>query len=111
MSDYIFHDNNHFSYNLLPCGDYLLYQVGEMYCKNNAVIEPHKQKCFEMTFAVSGKGEVFADKGEKISKNDCFFSLNGERHAISSDKDDPLRFHFLGFTPLPSTLGEKYVLL
>lgn len=109
MSSYIFHDNNVFSYNLLPCGDYLLYQVGEMYCKNDAVIAPHKQICFEVTFAVSGEGEVFAEKGEKISPNDCFFSLNGEKHAINSKKENPLRFHFLGFTPLPSTLGEKYI--
>lgn len=109
MSDYIFHDNNVFKYNLLPCGDYLLYQVGEMYCKNDAVIKPHEQKCFEITFAVSGEGEVFADKGERISENDCFFSLNGEYHEIRSQKEHPLRFHFLGFMPRPSTLGEKYV--
>lgn len=109
MSKYIFHDNNAFSYNPLPCGDYLLYQVGEMFCKDDAIITPHIQTCFEVTFVVDGKGEIFASKGEKISTGDCFFSIIDEKHAINSEKENPLRFHFLGFTPLPATLGEKYV--
>lgn len=109
MANYIFHDNNTFSYNPLPCGDYLLYQVGEMYCKNDAVITPHTQSCFEITFVVDGNGEISAQQEEDISQNDCFFSLIGEKHAINSEKENPLRFHFLGFKPLPSTLGEKYI--
>lgn len=109
MANYIFHDNNRFSHNPLPCGDYLIYQIGEMYCKEDTVIQDHTQQCAEITFVVDGMGTSCAQNVESISANDCFFSFQDEFHAISTDTEKPLRFHFLGFNPIKSTQGEKYI--
>lgn len=109
MGNYIFHDNNLFSHNPLPCGDYLVYQIGEMYCTENTIVEEHIQICCEITFVVDGIGTSSAEKCEKIAINDCFFSFQDEFHSITTDVANPLRFHFIGFNPIKSTQGEKYI--
>lgn len=105
-----YHYNNHFFQNPLPCGGYLLLQVGEMYCGEGYGTDKHAQSCFEITYAVDGQGKVGANDLElSLKKNDCFISINGDTHSVASDKDDPLRFKFLAITPIEGDESQLYV--
>ncbi len=109
MVDYIFHDDNLFDTCPLPCDNYLLYHIGEKYCKKDSLLATHVQYCFEITFVADGLGGSGTTEATKISKNDCYISLPNELHTLYTDTADPLRFHFLAFNPQPNTKGEKYV--
>ncbi len=83
--------------------DLLLYQLGEIYCENNAVVDAHVHNSFfELTFVISGMGIMYAGNvPQTIKKNDLFLSLPYERHEIISDSTDPLRYYYvaLSFDP------------
>lgn len=99
MSDSKYHYNKTFFSTPVPCGPIVLYQLGELFGNENTFISEHRQFCEEITFVVSGKGTVTED-GIKypISAGKCFFSGNNELHSMTSDKNDPLHFYFIGFT-------------
>ncbi len=80
--------------------DLILYQLGEIYCNNSAVVESHiHDNFFELTFVISGKGLVFAgNECKEVGKNDVFISLPYERHEIISDKIDPIRYYYVAFS-------------
>ncbi len=104
-----YHYNKPFFQNPLPCGGYLLLQVGEMYCDENSGVDRHAQYCFEITYAVEGEGVAYADDKEfSLRKDDCFMSLDTDIHAIVSSEEKPLRFKFLSFRPLPDGGCEQY---
>lgn len=105
-----YHYNNHFFKNPIPCGDFLLFQAGEMYCDSLVGAELHEQNCFEITYAVDGLGMATANgKSSNLEKHDCFISLNGDIHSVLSDKDSPLRFKFLAFNVLGNSNTEDYI--
>ena len=105
-----YHYNNHFFQNPLPCGSFMLLQVGEMYCDEGYLANKHEQSCFEITFVVDGEGKVGANDLElNLKKNDCFISVKGDVHSVASDKDNPLRFKFLAISPIDGNDGELYV--
>ena len=109
LANYIFHDNKKFFDSPILCGDYIVYQVGEMYCKRDTVLETHKQICYEITFAVDGEGSSGCEEIYVMRRNDCFFSIPEEQHIIKTNSENPLRFHFLGFNVIPNSNGEKYI--
>lgn len=109
MSHAIYHDNHDFFTCPLPCNNYLIYQAGEMYCKKDTQLHTHHQRCYEISFAVDGHGCSGAYHPEAFGENDCFFSLFDEPHVMETDTEQPLRFHFLGFSPQPNTAGERYI--
>ncbi|MBQ3597082.1 MAG: helix-turn-helix transcriptional regulator [Clostridia bacterium] len=99
MANPKYHYNNAFFKNPMPCGGYLLMQAGEMYCDQSTVIHPHEQNCFEISYVVDGKGKASANGVFRdLEKNDCYLSISGDVHSLSSDKDMPLRFKFLAFS-------------
>lgn len=105
-----YHYNNPFFKNPMPCGGYLLLQVGEMYCDKNFVGNSHEQNCFELTYAVDGQGFVGAnDLSLPLKKNDCFISIDGDLHSIQSNEDEPLRFKFLAISPIEGQPSYEYL--
>ncbi len=90
----------------------VLYQLGEIYCDDDAVCKMHTHlDFFELTFIVSGKGIIYCeDVPIKVKKNDLFISLPFERHKIVSDKKEPLRYYFISFSFLPSSLFKAEIL-
>ena len=92
--------------------DLVLYQLGEIYCDEDAVCQAHTHlDFFELTFIVSGKGVIYCDDVPiKVEKNDLFVSLPFEQHKIVSDKKDPLRYYFIAFSFLPSSLYKTDIL-
>jgi len=105
MKDNIIIDNKYsYDFNHLNdprrFNDLLLYQLGEIYCDNNAVVESHvHNNFFELTYVVSGTGIIYAgNEARTVKKNDLFLSLPYERHEIISDKVDPLRYYYMAIS-------------
>ena len=110
MASTKYHYNNPFFKNPMPCGGFLLLQVGEMYCDNNYDGERHQQHCFELTYAVDGQGVAVAnDLSLSIKKNDCFISIDGDMHSVQSSREDPLRFKFLAISPIEGQPSFEYI--
>jgi len=80
--------------------DLLLYQLGEIFCDKNAIIDPHvHDDFFEVSYITSGNG-MFISNGVKqiVKKGDLFLSLPNENHEIISDSYDPLRYYYTAFS-------------
>ena len=62
--------------------DFMLYQLGEIFCDDRAVVESHVHtNMFELTYVISGKGIIYAgNECREVSKHDAFISLPYERH-------------------------------
>ncbi|MBQ7923692.1 MAG: helix-turn-helix transcriptional regulator [Clostridia bacterium] len=90
----------------------ILYQLGEIYCDDNAVSKTHTHwDFFELTFIVSGKGVIYCDDVPiKVKKNDLFVSLPFERHKIISDSKEPLRYYFISFSFIPDSKFKTDIL-
>ena len=93
-------------------GELILYQLGEIYCDENAVCKTHTHMdFFELTFIVSGKGKIYCnDTPIAVEKNDLFLSLPHEQHKIVSDEKEPLRYYFISLNFLSSSMFKTEIL-
>ncbi len=84
---------------LINFDDFSLYQIGDVICDINFSVRPHIQRCHEVSYIADGRG-VFTvgNKEYKVKKGDIIFTKQGINHAITSDKDNPLRFLYCGFS-------------
>lgn len=90
-------DNQYFS-NPIRSRFLEIFQVGELYCEAGFEIEKHRQRVFEITYVVTGKGTVFMDgRAYPVSENDVVITTIGQAHEIRADRGTPLRFCYLGF--------------
>ena len=102
--------NNYFGLSPKRCRNFFLIQAGEALCAKDTVIQEHEQTYFEITYVCDGKGVCYVDSTPvSIEKNDCFFSFPGEKHAITSDEYDPLRFVFLAFYAKEKSQGNTLI--
>ena len=76
MAQSRYHYDQYYFYTPVPCGDFSLYQLGELYCNETTSVDNHRQICDELSFITSGKG-WFYENGQKypVSKGDCFLSF------------------------------------
>lgn len=96
--NYKYHFDNLFTTDPKPCGDILLYQAGEILCKVGTIVPKHNQFCYEITYVLSGEGEISTNGvSKRVKQHDCYFSMPDEIHEIISDTVNPLRFCFLGY--------------
>lgn len=104
-----YHYDQYFFYRPVLCGDFFVYQLGELYCNETTVVEEHCQVCDELSCIASGRGWFYED-GKKyfVSRGDCFLSFRNEMHKIESDPKDPLRFYYIGFEA-ESTAVRQYL--
>ncbi len=83
-----------------------VHQVGELFCEAGFRIDSHRQRVFEITYVVTGRGTVYADdKAYEVEENDVFVNVIGQNHEIRADRGTPLRFCYLGFTFLGHPFG------
>lgn len=76
----------------------ILYQIGDLSCKENYVIGEHEQYCYEISFIVSGKGIYFSNGSSHfVKEGDIYLSLPGEIHNGKADPSDPFRYFYVGF--------------
>ena len=82
--------------------DFIMHQLGDIYCGTDTVINEHTQYCDEITYVISGTGSAFTNEKEfPLHKGILHITFAEEKHKIVSDPVDPLRFYFLGFTLSP----------
>lgn len=93
-----FHFDNLYSEMNRKIGPYVIYQVGDLCCEPSYQVWPHKQKVYEISYIVSGKGTFIINNEQHEAEGGMLF-LNriGDVHEITSSKQDPLRFFYLGF--------------
>lgn len=79
--------------------DYIsLYQEGEMYNCYNYVIPEHTQICCEISYIISGSGRMLGGGREhQVKTGDLFLNYPGEKHYILPEKQENLRYFYLGF--------------
>jgi AraC-like DNA-binding protein len=84
-------------------GSIRLFQIGDLQCRNDCIIPEHEQCCFEITYAVSGKGTcILNGKEMELRKGIINVALKDDRHTIVTDPEEPLRFFFFSFDLLLS---------
>ena len=87
-----------FFQNPKPCGNSLVYQVGEKYC-DASYDEEHPQSLYEFTYVIDGKGLNYTDGVPyPVEKSDCYWSIPNEKHRIKSGTDSPLRFFYIAYS-------------
>jgi len=107
-----FHFDKEFRLSPLPCGNLLVYQIGELYCGNSLEIKDHQQWCYEFTYVLDGKGTVYTDGvPSPVKKHDCYWSAYNDIHRIVSDADSPLRFIYIGYTTKETEIRNIHSLL
>jgi len=91
-------DNVHFKVPL-EFGPYFLAQAGDLATEADYLCEPHIQSVYEISYVVSGEG-VFTVDGNPypLRKDMLFINRPGEEHSILSNKSNPIRYFYLGFT-------------
>ena len=83
----------------LELGDYLLYQVGRMYCEAGGEILQHRHgELLELTVVTGGSGSITVGTEEiAVAGGFIHASFVGELHAIRSSESDPLCYDFVSF--------------
>lgn len=75
-----------------------LVQIGDICCSSDYVLGTHSQKCFEITYIVSGKGIVYLDDNKyQVKQGDICISVPQQRHSVKADPDNPFRYLYIGF--------------
>ncbi len=75
-------------------------QIGEIYCRENISPPEHYQLFYELTFAVSGRGQCSTDGVTTVlTPQTVYLSRPEEYHKITSDRQDSLRFLCIAFVP------------
>ena len=113
-----YHYNNNFTIEPMRYNDLLLYQLGEMMCDVDTVIDSHVHlDWFEFTYVFSGSGTVYTNnQSQAVSQNSIYFSMPREIHKIVSDNINPLRYFFCAFnvtddSPLKPYLDEYALII
>lgn len=80
-------------------GDFLLFQIGRLYCGPHTVVTPHAHiNLFELTIVTGGRGIVTTNGvAIPVERGDIYLSFPGDFHAIASNEDDPLKYDFCAF--------------
>lgn len=75
-----------------------VYQIGDISCQKGFEVGEHQQPCFELSYIVSGKGDIFSD-GQcfEVSQGDLHLSRPLELHNLIADRQDPFRYLYLAF--------------
>ncbi|MEG2668996.1 MAG: AraC family transcriptional regulator [Oscillospiraceae bacterium] len=94
-----FHFDNLYIEKPLILDNIIVTQIGDLSCEADYEVGEHVQTCSELTLVVSGNGMCkIKDKEYKLSKGDLHFSPCGYMHDIISDKLEPLRIFYVGFS-------------
>ncbi len=76
-----------------------LHQIGELFCESGYEVEKHRQRVFEITYIVTGKGTVITDgRATVLEENQIYINVPGQTHEIRADQGTALRYCYLGFS-------------
>ncbi len=90
---------NHFYDPPLILNQFQIIQIGRLYCKPGAVIEPHSHRnWFELTVVTSGTGTITTNHTSvSVKRHDIHLSFPADLHSIISDEQTPLEYDFFSF--------------
>ena len=104
-----FQFDNLFLEHPLKCGFIDLYQIGELCCESNFVINEHKQWLCEITYVISGEGTAYTDnKATRLYPGVVMVNSPGHLHKIVTAGNSLLRFAYMGFMLNKGADKEKY---
>lgn len=82
----------------LRLGPLLLYQAGEAYINGYLQVDAHKQFCYEINFALSGRCmHLVGNQCHQLTKGEIAILCPGVLHSMEIAEGDHLRFLFLAF--------------
>ena len=94
----LFHFDNTFFQEDKTIGFLRLFQLGELQCGPDYVVEEHSQVCSEISYVVSGQGWFYQNGRETaVEKGDILINRFGETHRIKTSPRGGLRFYYIGF--------------
>ncbi len=105
--------NRNYISNPLSFGSFRLFQIGRLYCTGQTVVDKHAHiDWFELTIVTHGKGTVITNDVEiPVKQGDIYLSFPCDFHAITSNKDEPLRYDFFSFKTEDVSLSEALIQL
>lgn len=93
-----FHFDNVYTSSPLSFGALRLVQVGDLSCEAGYSTGAHIQVCYEITYIVSGSGQIWSGhRPYPVRRGDIFINAVGDPHLVRSSVHDPMRFFYLGF--------------
>ncbi len=103
-----FHYDNVYWQQAYSLGPISLYQIGDLYCNGGYEISEHRQRCYEISYIVSGKGVFITDGREtEVSENQLYLNRPGQVHRIVSGHIEPLRYLYMGFDFSEAQEGDE----
>lgn len=105
--------NRNYISNPLSFGSFRLFQIGRLYCTGQTVVDKHAHiDWFELTIVTHGKGTVITNDVEiPVKQGDIYLSFPCDFHAITSNKDEPLRYDFFSFKTEDVSLSDALIQL
>lgn len=92
-----FNFENCFFDDRIELGDFLLCQLGDISCQAEYLSDEHCQRCFEISFVISGKGWFFTNGvSQEVQAGDVYINFKGDAHRWHSEEKEPLHFFYLG---------------
>lgn len=92
-----FNFENCFFDDRIELDDFWLCQLGDISCQAEYLSDVHCQRCFEISFVISGKGEFFTNGiSQAVRPGDVCINFKGDEHRWNSDDKEPLHFFYLG---------------
>lgn len=77
----------------------ILYQIGDLSCKEGYTVENHTQFCYEISYIFSGEGFFYTNNNKySLKQGDIYINIPGEVHRIESGNCKDFRYFYLGFT-------------
>ena len=100
-----FRFNNDFFFEPIATANFIIYQIGDLFCDCDTVIEDHTQDMqIELSFVDNGKGIISANGvPTKVAHGDIYLTLKGDLHSIVSNNTDTMRFFYIAFNIKPQS--------
>ncbi len=96
-----FHYDHSFLLESIKLGYWELFQIGELCLEPENTVEAHDQKCYELSYIISGSGSfVHNGKSKGVMPGDLIFSPCIGTHEIVADEYNQLHYAYVGFKPI-----------
>ena len=104
-----FHLDYSFVFTPISFENTLLMQLGRIYCSPGYIVEEHAHlNWYELTVITEGEGDIITNNVKtSVKKGDIYFSFPGDFHKIISSNDNPLKYDYLSFNTINSSLQEE----
>lgn len=89
----------------LRLNNFVVYQIGDLCCDCYTLIDDHVQIVpYEFTFIERGAGLISTDgHSTRVKTGQVYLSLLGDKHRLSADENNPMRYFYIAFDILPDS--------